>query len=103
MANRESKIQKKILTAYEVRGFWVVKIVRCNKAGVLDIIACSPKGRFYATEVKDTGKLNEATPLQRRTVLEILSRGGRAAIFDNVAALELWLDSMLALENSDGR
>ena len=48
----EAKIQTKILAFLKKEGFVADKIIVANKAGVLDIIACCPLGRYWSIEVK---------------------------------------------------
>lgn len=58
----ESKLQAKILTALTKAGYVNTKVVVANTAGVLDIIACTPEGKYLEIEVK-YGK-NKMTALQ---------------------------------------
>lgn len=51
----EQAIQAKIIKGLEARNFYVVKTMVTNRAGVPDILACSPEGRFVAIEVKRPG------------------------------------------------
>jgi len=56
----EQAIQKKIITHLEANGFVVVKIITANRAGIPDIIACSPEGQSWAVEVKqEKGRLSK--------------------------------------------
>jgi len=62
----EQKLQAKILEWLKNNGFYAIKTIVTNKKGTPDIIACSPKGRFVAIEVK-YGK-NTLTKLQEYTL-----------------------------------
>lgn len=48
----ESKLQAKVLNVLKKAGYVVTKIVVANTAGVLDIIACTPEGKYLEIEVK---------------------------------------------------
>ena len=86
----EQKLQAKIIDYLKSEGFDVVKIIRCNRNGVSDILACSPSGRFWAIEVKWGS--NTASPLQSHYINEITKRRGIAAVvysLDEVKSLVL--------------
>jgi len=70
----ESKLQAKILKWLKANGFYVFKTIVCNRNGVPDIIGCTPKGRFFAIEVKYGA--NKASKLQEWNLSEINARGG---------------------------
>ena len=80
----ESKIQKQIIEYLESIGAYVIKVVRANRSGVPDIIACSPSGRFYAIEVKAKGKKKTVTKLQQWHIDMINKTGGKAFVADSV-------------------
>lgn len=74
----ESKLQTKVLGWLKKNGFWAIKVVVCNKNGVMDVICCSPTGTFIGIELKyDT---NQPTPLQLHHIAEVKSRGGIAFV-----------------------
>ena len=54
---KEQDIQSLIIKGLQARNYYVIKIMVASKAGVPDIIACSPTGRFIAIEVKCPGEL----------------------------------------------
>ena len=60
----EQAIQKNILNFLKNEGFVTMKVIVAERAGILDIIACSKDGRYYEIEVKTprgvTSKLQEA-------------------------------------------
>lgn len=74
----EQKLQTKILTWLKDNGFWCTKVVVASKSGTMDIIACSPKGRFIGIEVKYG--VNTASALQKYHIEEVVKRGGIAFI-----------------------
>ena len=80
----ESKIQNQIIKYLESIGGYVIKTVRTNRAGVPDLIVCSPQGKFYAIEVKDAGKKKTVTKLQQYHIDLITNTGGIAFVADSV-------------------
>jgi RecB family endonuclease NucS len=85
----ESKIQKAIILFLESIGYYVIKTVRTNKVGVPDIIACCPKGKFYAIEVKAKGKKSKVTKLQQYHIDLINKTGGKAFVADSIKDVEM--------------
>lgn len=81
----EKTIQSKCLKYLKANGFYAVKVITANKAGVPDIIACK-NGVFFAFEIKSPNK--KATPLQLYNLGLIQSAGGQAFIVDDVKVLE---------------
>ena len=49
---KEQAIQAKILKYLKSQGFVTAKVISGNRAGILDIVACSPDGRYWEIEVK---------------------------------------------------
>lgn len=74
----EQKLQTKILNWLKANGYWVFKTVVCNRKGIMDIVGCTPKGRFLGIEVKFGA--NKASKLQSWNILEVEKRGGIAFI-----------------------
>jgi Holliday junction resolvase len=74
----EQKLQTKILRWLKERGFWAIKIVVSSVTGTMDIIACSPKGKFVGIEVKYGA--NKPSPLQSYHIQEVQKRGGLAFV-----------------------
>lgn len=74
----EQKLQAKILKWLKDNGFWATKIIVCSVSGTMDIIACSPKGRFVGVEVKYGA--NTASTLQKHHIEEVKRRGGIAFV-----------------------
>ena len=74
----EQKVQTKILKWLEKERFYAIKTIITNKKGVPDILACSPKGKFVAIEVK-YGK-NVASRLQEHNMKQIRDRNGFAMV-----------------------
>ena len=79
---KESDVQKKIIDYLHSVGAWTVKVIKANKNGVPDIIACLD-GRFIALEVKRDEaarkKSDKEQPLQTRQIKQIIRSGGIAA------------------------
>lgn len=63
---KESVIQGKILAHLKKKGFIADKIIVANRAGVLDIIACAPDGRYWSIEVKKPGGTESRLQAHRR-------------------------------------
>lgn len=72
----EAKLQAKIIKWLKAQGFYAVKTVVCNVNGVPDILACSPKGKFIAIEVKYGA--NTTSKLQDYNIAVINKTGGIA-------------------------
>ena len=79
---KEQDIQKQIIDYLEFSNFYVVKIISCNKRGVPDILACSPRGEFVGIEVK-TGD-NKLSKLQDINLKQITSRRGVTFVTNNL-------------------
>ncbi len=74
----EQIIQKRIIDYLTICGYWVVKIITCNKTGCMDVIACAPGGKFVGIEVKYDR--NTPSDLQLLVIKEILAKGGVAFV-----------------------
>ena len=72
----ESKVQSKILKWLKTNKFWVFKTILCNRNGIPDIVGCTPKGNFFAIEVKFGS--NKPSKLQQWNIEEIQKVGGIA-------------------------
>lgn len=89
-AMSEQTIQSKIIKWLEKEGFYVIKTITCNRAGVPDIIACAPGGLFVAIEVKTpTGRVSK---LQEVHVRKINYTGGIAFIARSLQEVKLALN-----------
>ena len=74
----EAKVQTKILRYLEANDYWVIKVIVGNKKGIMDIIACSPTGRFVGIEVKFGS--NKPSALQSYHIKEVVKRKGIAFV-----------------------
>lgn len=74
----ESKTQTAILKWLKANGYWVFKTILCNRNGIMDIICCSPTGRFIGIEVKSRN--GKPTKLQEWNIAEVKRRNGIAFI-----------------------
>jgi Holliday junction resolvase-like predicted endonuclease len=74
----EQKIQAKIIKWLEANGHYVVKIITASKAGIPDLIVCTPAGGFVGIEVKT--KTGVSSALQKVNIRKINQKGGRAFI-----------------------
>jgi Holliday junction resolvase len=74
----ESKIQAKLIKQLESEGWYVVKIIQCNKNGFPDLM-CLKNGVTKFIEVKRKG--NNATPLQLFRHDELRKKGFLVEIY----------------------
>lgn len=74
----EAKLQAKVLKWLKANNFWVFKTILCNRNGIMDVIACSPKGAFVGIELK-WGK-GRPSKLQEWNIEEVKKRNGIAFI-----------------------
>lgn len=78
MGAKETAVQTKILDWLKAHGFWAIKVIVSSHAGTMDIIACSPKGRFCGVEVKYGS--GAPSPLQKHHIEEVKKRNGIAFV-----------------------
>jgi len=69
-----SKLQALTIKELKAKGFLVVNVMTASTNGVSDLLACSPKGQFYAIEIKGDG--DTIKPLQSHFIKEVVKRGG---------------------------
>ena len=74
----EQKVQTKILKWLKKEGYYVFKTIKCNRAGIPDIVGCTPWGQFFAIEVKYGS--NKASQLQDWNIQQIKAAGGIAFV-----------------------
>ena len=87
----ESKLQGKAIKLLETAGWYVIRIIAASKAGVSDLVCCSPKGEFVTIEVK-FGK-NAPTKLQIYNIEQVIKRKGAAYIIYNLGAVQRIIDT----------
>jgi Holliday junction resolvase len=73
----EAKYQSKLIKKYEAEGYYVIKLISTNKAGIPDIVALKPDDVKFI-EVK--GKLTKVSPLQEYRIRELKKLGFDATI-----------------------
>ena len=73
----EAKYQSKLIKKYEAEGYYVLKLISTNKAGIPDIVALKPDDVKFI-EVK--GKLTKVSPLQEYRIRELKKLGFDATI-----------------------
>lgn len=76
MTITEQIIQRSIILHLESRDWYVVKVVSASRAGIPDLICCTPKGVFVGIEVKK--EYNKPSKLQEHNLGEIRKRKGVA-------------------------
>jgi len=81
----ESKLQARIVKDLTEIGWYVLKVIRCNKAGHPDIEAFKNK-RTVFIEVKDENKTTEEDGLQEYRHEQLREQGFKVYVFNN------WLD-----------
>lgn len=74
----ESEFQSQAIDYLEAEDYWVVRVIHSPKSGVMDLICCSPEGKFVGIELK-VGN-NEPSALQAFAIDEVLQRGGIAFV-----------------------
>ena len=74
----EQQTQTKILKWLHDHGFYAVKVVKATRAGIPDIVGCTPKGNFFAIEVKYGS--NTASDLQLYNIDCITKANGIAFV-----------------------
>ena len=77
-ADKEGIVQGKILDWLKANNFWCFKTIVCSTNGIMDIIACSPKGNFVGIEVKYG--IGVPSELQKQNIEEVKRRGGIAFV-----------------------
>ena len=68
----EQAIQKKIITQLEKQGYFVLKLIKCNKNGYPDLIAVKENETIFIEVKRPDGVLSE---LQKVRIKELRSRG----------------------------
>ena len=67
----EQAIQKKIITQLENQGYFVLKLIKCNKNGYPDLIAVKENETIFIEVKRPDGVLSE---LQKVRIKELRSR-----------------------------
>jgi Holliday junction resolvase len=68
----EQQIQKKIISRLEKDGYFVLKLIKCNKNGYPDLMVIKGMETFFVEVKQATGKLSE---LQKVRIKELRSKG----------------------------
>lgn len=82
----EQALQNKIINLLKTAGIYHFKIISANKKGIPDIIGCTPKGIFFAIEVKLPGK--KLSELQKLNISIINKNNGIAFKADNLDTIK---------------
>ncbi|NRA77900.1 MAG: VRR-NUC domain-containing protein [Pseudoalteromonas sp.] len=90
----ESAIQSKILAWLKANGFWIFKTISCNRSGIMDIVGCTPRGRFLGIEVKT--KIGRVSPLQEWNIEEVHARNGIAFVARDLDTVKQMLVNEMA-------
>ena len=74
----EQAIQKKIITQLEKQGYFVLKLIKCNKNGYPDLIAVKENETIFIEVKRPDGVLSE---LQKVRIKELRSRNIKVKIW----------------------
>lgn len=98
----EKEVEKQVLEYLRDQG-WFLNVVESKatfnpklqryisgqaKSGFPDVIGCTPMGKVVALELKAQGRRSTLRDEQREFLLEVISRGGFAAVVDSVDRLK---------------
>lgn len=67
----EQQIQSKIIKHLERDGFFVVKLIKTNKTGIMDLLAVKPNRAVFIEVKQEHGKLSE---IQKYRINEIRNK-----------------------------
>lgn len=84
----EQKIQKEITDYLETQGYYVIKIIKCNKNGTPDLLAVKSTGTLFVEVKKPGGRLSR---LQRFRIDELQQRGIDVVVAFSVDDVKLYL------------
>ena len=76
----ESKIQNKIIKNLEKEGYFVLKLIKCNKNGYPDLIAVKENETIFIEVKRPNGKLSE---LQKVRIQELRSKNINVKVWEN--------------------
>jgi Holliday junction resolvase-like predicted endonuclease len=77
----ESKIQSKIIKKLENEGYFIIKIIRCNKAGIPDLLVVDKNNIATFIEVKQPkGVLSQ---IQKYRIEEMKAKGLNVKIWQD--------------------
>lgn len=96
----EKIVQSECIKLLNSRGIYNFKVMRANRSGVSDLIACVPVfvtdrdgvvGQLWSIEVKAEGKIKNTSKQQDRELELVRKSGGKALVIDDSLDLELLL------------
>lgn len=76
----EQAIQKKIITQLEKQGYFVLKLIKCNKNGYPDLIAVKENETIFIEVKRPNGKLSE---LQKVRIQELRNKNIKVKVWEN--------------------
>jgi Holliday junction resolvase-like predicted endonuclease len=74
----ESKVQAKVIKQLEAQGYYVLKLLKTNKNGIMDLIAIKPNEVYFVEVKRKSGKLS---PLQEYRIKELRDLGFKVDVF----------------------
>ena len=78
----EQQIQSKIIKRLEQGGFFVLKLIKTNKSGIMDLLAVKENRTIFIEVKQEHGKLSE---IQRYRINELRAKGIETYIWCNYA------------------
>ena len=77
---KEQAIQSRRIKQLEAEGYYVIKIIKCNKNGIPDLIAIPRGAKVLFSEIKtEKGK---TSPLQEFRLEELRSYGFKTEVYN---------------------
>ncbi|WP_228853266.1 VRR-NUC domain-containing protein [Aegicerativicinus sediminis] len=73
----EAQYQAKLIKQYEEQGWYVIKIISCNKNGLPDLLCLKPNETLFIEVKGPKGKLSK---LQEYRINEIRTKGFRCEV-----------------------
>ena len=67
---RESILQSKIIKHFELLGYYVVKIIQCNKNGMPDLMLLKEGHTFFIECKAEKGRLSELQKYRHEQLIE---------------------------------
>lgn len=79
--------------------YWLARGVEETHAGIADIIAVGPEGKFWAIEVKAPGKRERLTDAQEKFLNAVTEAGGIALVADSPAFVQTAINKYYGLNH----
>jgi Holliday junction resolvase len=96
MEKLESTIQHEIIVYLERCGWYVIKILQCNKNGAPDLMAIR-EGKTIFVECKRKGQ--KARPLQEYRIQELINHGVVAVVAHSIEEVKTVIEQIKSNQN----